>query len=220
MSSDRDWITAAEIAARLGADAPRPEDIPKAATRLVAAVRALVAAAADADVEAADDELIDRVENLTRVLHGRRRDDTVIVTIDEHGRVDNLSQAASGRLNPQALPLRFDPFVPVADGPGTVEITGRCILTAAHQGPPGRAHGGVVATMLDEALGVAAFAAGTAGVTAGLSIDYRAPTPIGVDLEVTARYLYSEGRAHHTTGEVRCDGTVTAAATGLFVTPK
>lgn len=49
---------------------------------------------------------------------------------------------------------------------------------AHHEGPPGCAHGGSQATVLDELMGTAAYAAGYISLAAHLEIDYRAPVPL------------------------------------------
>ena len=58
-------------------------------------------------------------------------------------------------------------------------VVGRATLGAAYEGPPGQAHGGVVALLLDQVLGETAHIAGRPGFTAYLTINYRHLTRLG-----------------------------------------
>ncbi len=53
-------------------------------------------------------------------------------------------------------------------------------------GPPGFAHGGVVAFVLDEAMGSAAWLAGYPCVAANLNVDFLEMTPLGQDCFIEA----------------------------------
>jgi acyl-coenzyme A thioesterase PaaI-like protein len=97
------------------------------------------------------------------------------------------------------------------------EVRARVTLTRAHVGPPERAHGGVVATILDQVVGFAAAAVDRPGMTAGLDIRYKAATPLDTELMIHARYTHSEGRKHFATGEIVVDGQITASAFGVFI---
>ena len=46
-----------------------------------------------------------------------------------------------------------------------------CVFSVAHEGPPGRVHGGWVAAVLDHAVGRAVAAAGFPGMTASLTVN-------------------------------------------------
>lgn len=96
---------------------------------------------------------------------------------------------------------------------------GRFLPAPHHQGYPGRVHGGIVAAMLDETMGRAIWSDRTAwGVTAELTIRYRAPTPMGEMLTVVGRITESKGRFFLAEGTLMlADGTVAAVASGKFV---
>ena len=85
-------------------------------------------------------------------------------------------------------------------------------------GYPGIAHGGVVATMLDEAIGMHAFGVlGVEAPTAHLNISYRAPVPTETPIQVRGRGN-REGRRVHSTAEVTDEeGTVLASAEAVLV---
>lgn len=116
-----------------------------------------------------------------------------------------------GTENPRSLGVRW--YVR-EDGAIYTEVT----LTAAQQGPPGHAHGGVLAALLDEIMGTAAWNAGYMVLAANINIDYRRPVPLNVPLQVTAVVSGKEGRKVFTRGELRLpDGTVATVGKGIFV---
>jgi acyl-coenzyme A thioesterase PaaI-like protein len=231
MSGDRSAPTvsgpsAATLAAMLGADMPTAADIAPEAYELAERIRDLVEAAVLTDVDAATRaDAAARVAEITEALRAAQRpkDRVVMLVRHDNGRFEHLTQAGSGRLNPQAARMEFiDLPVPPPPGsePRPVEIRGTVTLTASHGGPPGRVHGGVVATVLDQLLGVAASVSGQAGFTAGLDLRFRRATPYDVPLELSARFEKREGRKTFVTGEIRADGVVTAEATAVFVSDR
>jgi acyl-coenzyme A thioesterase PaaI-like protein len=137
--------------------------------------------------------------------------------------LQHLTNAGSGRLNPHAPLVEFIDL-PAAPPPGTeprpVEVHARCTFTATHGGSPARVHGGAVASVLDEALGMAATVAGASGMTAEITVRFRAGTPYGVPVDVSARFTHREGRKGWATGEMRADGVITAEATALFISER
>lgn len=99
---------------------------------------------------------------------------------------------------------------------GLIRATVR--FTEDHQGPPGYTHGGSTAAVLDEAMGVAVWAAGMKVVAVHLSVDYRKPVPLGQEVMVTAWVEERAERRAHTIGEIRLpDQAVAVAARGIFV---
>ncbi|MYW01833.1 PaaI family thioesterase [Streptomyces sp. SID3343] len=213
--------SATALAEMMAGALPAPSTVTTEALDLADRVRDLVEAVVMTDVDAAvRADAAERIAELTRVLGAARRDQAVSLVRHEDGRLEHLTQMGSGRLNPQAPRLVFDdvPARPdVRADPEAVEVHARCTLTAAHGGPPARAHGGIVAVILDQLLGVAASAAGAPGLTAGLDIRYRKATPYGVPLELTGRWTGREGRKSFATGEIRANGEVTAEATAVFI---
>ncbi len=211
-----------QLAAQLGNSLLDPSTTPTASTDLVRSIRDLAAAAVATDLDPdGRAAMASEIDGLVQRLRSQRREHSIVLGRHPGGRVENLTQAGSGRLNPQALPLDFEPVEPAdsSDGPVPVEVTGHCTLTDAHGGPPGRAHGGVVATMLDEAIGLAVVLAGAPGLTAGLNVTFRAGTPLHTPLDVRARYVRSDGRKHIAGGEILAGGEVTATAEGIFINP-
>ena len=117
-----------------------------------------------------------------------------------------------GEVHPAAPPLTptWDPEAGILTATGT--------LGAIYEGPPGFAHGGVIAMLFDEILGMGNIAAGAPGMTAALTVRYRRPTPIHRPFTVTAWVDRVEGRRILARGRLEVDGTVTAEAEGTFAT--
>ncbi|WP_406284603.1 PaaI family thioesterase [Embleya sp. NBC_00896] len=213
--------SATALAELMAGTLPDSSSVTPEALELADRVRDLVEAVVLTDVDAAvRKDAAERIAAVTAALGAARREQAVSLIRHPDGRLEHLTQMGSGRLNPQAPRLVFEEVPQRADvtaEPAVVEIHARCVLTAAHGGPPARAHGGIVAVILDQLLGVAASAAGAPGLTAGLDIRYRKATPYGVPLELTGRWTGREGRKSFATGEIRADGEVTAEATAVFI---
>ena len=214
-------LSAFQLARQLGDRLPTADSVPDAAFELVERVRELVEAVVMTDVEPADLELAaEQVEAVISRLHGRRREVPLYLVRHPDGRIESLMQAGSGRLNPQAPPIRWSvrPTEPAADSPpNPVECVAHCTFTAAHSGSPSRVHGGVIAAALDECLGVAATAAGASGMTVALQVNLRGGTPFGRPVQIHTRVTRIDGRKTHVAGEVVADGEVTADATALCI---
>jgi len=117
----------------------------------------------------------------------------------------------TGRANPMAPPavLRVDLEAQI--------VTGEVTFGPAFEGAPGIVHGGFVAALLDEALGMAGVFSGGPAMTAELTTRYRQHTPIATELRIEARLVSVDGRKVRTSGEV-CDGDqVIAEGLGLFI---
>jgi acyl-coenzyme A thioesterase PaaI-like protein len=127
-------------------------------------------------------------------------------------RGDRAHNPVIGSANPLSPPM---PVRVLDDGSVVSEITMRPI----HEGPPGYIHGGWVASLLDQLLGVANTVAHVGGMTAELTIRYRKGTPFGVPLVVQARTDSVDGRRIYASGEILADGVVTAEASGVFIRP-
>ena len=88
------------------------------------------------------------------------------------------------------------------------------------QGFPGVLHGGVLATMLDEALSRAAVFAGQWMMTARLEIRYRRAAPVGQALRIVAQPTRVRARLVSATGSVSLasdPSVVYAEAEGVFM---
>jgi len=122
-----------------------------------------------------------------------------------------------GPLNSEGFRLVF---VPGPDG-SSVEFE----VPERYQSWSGMAHGGIVALLLDEAVGWAAWHAGHPGVTGRLQVSYRRPLKLGERVRIVGNVerirrtlvyanAYIEGRAD---GQRIADATATLMATGVDV---
>jgi len=150
-----------------------------ALARLAAAVRALIAATVNLPDETAATDAAEEVESLVARLTPRLADPP----LSRYPAMDPPPSGASdlmpfdlvlGRLNPIAPPITF-----TWEGGRSI---GRVTFTRPYEGPPGCVHGGMIAAAFDQVLSVANVMAGTAGPTAELTIRYRKPTPLGVEV--------------------------------------
>ena len=116
-----------------------------------------------------------------------------------------------GQANLFGLQLELEP----APGGG---VSGRFFVKQDHQGPPGYAHGGVLATALDEAMALLLHGQGTFALTGRLEIDLLAPAPVGAFVRVSARLERAEERTLRLAAEAEGEsGERLASGRGTFV---
>jgi acyl-coenzyme A thioesterase PaaI-like protein len=113
------------------------------------------------------------------------------------------------RTNPRGLGLRF-----FRQGE---EIVTRYTIASEFCGAPGVAHGGILATIIDEvSCAVVAFLRGTYVVTGELTVRYLLPCPASEEIEVRARIMDERPRYLVVESEVSRGGTLIARSTGRF----
>lgn len=127
----------------------------------------------------------------------------------------------SGRLGapkllPPALEVSYD-----ADDIGHPTVTAVVCLGEDYQGPPGCVHGGYLAAMFDNLLGVLPYRlTGQRGAFTGrLTVRYRALTPLNTELILTGSLTSVRGRRATAAGQCHANGLLTAEAEALFVRP-
>lgn len=97
-------------------------------------------------------------------------------------------------------------------------IRGAFRLGAEYQGGAGFIHGGIIATVLDEAMGKVARFRDVRAVTAELSVEYLKPVRVDVDLDVQGYEMEAQGRNLFIEGEIRDGaGQLLARGRGRFV---
>lgn len=104
-----------------------------------------------------------------------------------------------------------------------VTIAAEFTVRPAHQGAPGLAHGGVLASALDETLGSLNWLLRTIAVTGRLETDFVRPVPVGTTLHLQAEVTAVAGRKIYATATGRIgapDGPVAVRADALFVEVK
>jgi uncharacterized protein (TIGR00369 family) len=119
---------------------------------------------------------------------------------------------ACGRNNAEGMRLRFtydeerDRFVC------------RFRLGKRYTGPPGHAHGGIIATILDEAMGKVNKLRHVIALTSTITVDYLKPVPLNKPLRVESREVRVRGRYHTNAAQIlNQKGEVLAHSKGLFI---
>lgn len=119
-----------------------------------------------------------------------------------------------GVANPSGLHLEF---LLAADG----SVVCLPIIPEAFESIPGYLHGGIIATLLDEAMSKAVRAQGHSAMTRHLQVDYLRPVPSLAPLRIEGRVLRSKGRSHWTEARIlNAQGDILAHATAVFVEPR
>lgn len=114
-----------------------------------------------------------------------------------------------GLANPIAPPLRLEAV-------GS-EVHGTATFGNAYEGPPGHVHGGIIAAAFDETLGMVQSLGGQPGMTGTLTIRYRRPTPLHIEVNFQARIERIEGRKTFASGTLTARGELCAEAEAVFV---
>jgi uncharacterized protein (TIGR00369 family) len=97
-------------------------------------------------------------------------------------------------------------------------IVGRFRLGERYQGGGGMLHGGIIATLLDEAMGKVCRFRQVKAVTAELTVEYLKPIRVDQEIVVEAFEKEANGRNLIYVGEIRNeDGVVLARGKGRFV---
>jgi uncharacterized protein (TIGR00369 family) len=91
-------------------------------------------------------------------------------------------------------------------------------LSPRFTGPPGHAHGGIIATILDEAMGKINRLSRVVALTRTMNVDYLRPVPLNQPLTVIGRAQSVEGREYINVAEITDEkGHVLARSTGKFI---
>src|SRR3990172_5701803 len=119
---------------------------------------------------------------------------------------------ACGEANREGLRLRFqyDPMLR--------EVESYVRLHSRYQGATGFAHGGMIATLLDEAMAKVNGKEGIRAVTVRLNVSYLRMVPVEKRLRLTGKRLRRRGRKLYLSSQL-FDGRniVLATATGTFL---
>ena len=116
-----------------------------------------------------------------------------------------------GQANPSGLHLEFllaedSSVVCLASVPDTFE------------GPQGYLHGGIIATLLDEAMSKSVRARGFTAMTRHMEVDYQRPVPSSTPIRLEGHVTRNEGRKHWTEARILdAERTVLAIGKGLFI---
>lgn len=93
--------------------------------------------------------------------------------------------------------------------------------SAAYEGYHGIIHGGIIATLLDEAMAKIILIQDLAAVTADLNIKYRKSLPVGTRVKAEARITQQKSRTIRTEAVLTDgNGSVYAEATAVYIVVK
>jgi hypothetical protein len=129
----------------------------------------------------------------------------------QHGEVNHELNAVGGWSNPLApgMSMWFEEGVALA----------KVSCGWAYEGPPGHVHGGYVAALLDQFMGVAQILGKNPGMTGTLKVRYLRPTPLNTELNMRAELVSQEGRKTTMLGTIEANGETTASCEALFIRP-
>ena len=117
-----------------------------------------------------------------------------------------------GAANPAGMKLTFDLDFDAR------RTRGSFILGPNYAGGAGFAHGGIIAVVLDEAMGKLSKLSDERAVTADMSVEYRKPIPVDKTIVVEGWQEEEKGRNRFRVAEIRdSQGTLLARGKGRFV---
>ena len=117
-----------------------------------------------------------------------------------------------GGANESGMHLTFDLYVDEG------KTRGKFVLGSRYGGGAGFAHGGIIALLLDEAMGKISKLTEELAVTAELSVEYRMPVPLTEEILVEGWQESEKGRNRFRIGEIKdAAGNLLARGRGRFV---
>jgi uncharacterized protein (TIGR00369 family) len=91
-------------------------------------------------------------------------------------------------------------------------------LSKRYTGPPGHCHGGIIATILDDAMSKLNKLRDVVAATSHMTVEYLRPVPLNKRLTVESREISKRGRRLTRVAEISDEkGTVLARSRGVFV---
>lgn len=121
---------------------------------------------------------------------------------------DNKRCFGCGELNPIGLNMSF------AYNPDKGTSTAKLTLSADFQGWEGVAHGGIVTTVLDEALAHAAFSRNIPCVTGEITVRFKKPVPLEKELHIYGEIQEIKEPLIYIKARIECGGVTLAEAKG------
>jgi uncharacterized protein (TIGR00369 family) len=92
------------------------------------------------------------------------------------------------------------------------------ILDKRYTGPPGHCHGGIIAAILDDAMGKINRLRQVVALTKEMTVEYLKPVPLAKPLRVEGREVSVRGREHINAAEILNDkGEILARSRGTFI---
>jgi uncharacterized protein (TIGR00369 family) len=91
-------------------------------------------------------------------------------------------------------------------------------LGKRYSGPPGHCHGGIIASILDDAMGKVNKLRHVIALTREMTVEYLKPVPLHKPLRVEGREIKVQGRTHVNAAEILNEnGEVLARSKGIFI---
>lgn len=117
-----------------------------------------------------------------------------------------------GLNNPHGMRLKF-----TLDENRKMSIC-RFRLSKRYTGPPGHCHGGIIATILDDAMGKVNKLRQVVALTREMTVEYLKPVPLHKPLLVEGREIEVRGTQHVNSAEILNEkGEVLARSRGIFI---
>src|SRR5579862_7136912 len=117
-----------------------------------------------------------------------------------------------GRDNPDGMRLKF-----AYDEERNCFVC-RFRLGKRYVGPPGHCHGGIIATILDDAMGKVNRLRDVVALTSQITVNYLKPVPLHKPLRVESHEIGVRGRRHLNAAAIlNSKGEVLASSEGVFI---
>ncbi len=113
-----------------------------------------------------------------------------------------------GQKNERGMKLVFTP--------GPDRASAEYVMPEYFQGYTGVVHGGIVSTLLDEAMAKACLFAGYNAYTVDLNVKYKKALPVGTHVTVTAEISEKRHKLIRAKAELRSENTLFATAEAKF----
>jgi uncharacterized protein (TIGR00369 family) len=119
-----------------------------------------------------------------------------------------------GMANPHGMQLEF---YSASDG----SVVAQATVAECFESGQGFLHGGIIATLLDEAMSKAMHVNDVLAMTRHIEVDYLRPVPSMKPIRIEARRTHNEGKKQYAHAQIlSADGETLATATGLFIVVK
>jgi acyl-coenzyme A thioesterase PaaI-like protein len=164
-------------------------------------------------------EVIDQLIDEARRAPGRTRTlaassyDAFASTVPQHGTGEPRQLFSDSIVSGGSNPMGLGAYLWRDGEQAVMEVT----LGKAFEGAPERAHGGVVAALVDETMGLVLAIHHQMAYTVQLNIAYRAPTPVNTPLLSRAWLERREGRKLFMHARVSAGETTVVEAEAIFV---
>ena len=168
------------------------------------------------------DDINDRLRGLLELVRAAQpRERTVPsgalanfkMAVPAEGQVERHQLFSDSIVSGGANPMGLGGYLWREGDVAVMEVT----LGKAFEGAPGRAHGGIVAALIDETMGLVLAINEQLAFTAQLDITYVAPTPINEPILARAWLKEQDGRKLSIEATVEAGTTLIAKAKALFI---